>query len=65
MWSVLSGDFDQANQPDAVVRNVLDKSHPGCIILMHDTLKAKSNLLSSLPLIIQGLKTAGFSFGRL
>jgi len=65
MWSVLSGDFDVSLEPEQVVRNVVDHTEPGSIIVLHDSKKAKSNVLASLPSIISELKAKGFSFGKL
>ncbi len=64
-WDVISGD---ARQPDAsLIRgNVLAKTKPGSIVVMHmhggaDTPNAPATHLA-LPGIIQGLKDAGYSF---
>lgn len=65
LWTHLSGDFDNSLQPEKVLRNAVDSARPGSVILMHDSLQAKSNVLESLPFIISELKAQGFSFGKL
>lgn len=65
LWSHLSGDFDNSLEPKKVLRHAVDLSKAGSIILMHDSAKAKSNVLGSLPFIISELKTKGFSLGKL
>lgn len=64
-WTILSADFDRSINSERVVKNVLGHVKPGCIIVMHDSIQAKSNLLGSLPLIIQELKAKGHTFGKL
>ena len=64
-WTLLSGDFDRSIDAERVAKNVLDHVKPGCIVVMHDSDQAKSNLLLSLPLIIQDLKAKGYTFGKL
>ena len=65
MWDVLAGDFDTNNSANDVVSNVLDNVEAGSIIVMHDSQKAKENVLGSLQLIIEGIQEKGLSFGNI
>lgn len=65
MWSILSWDFDAALSPEQVTSNVLSNLHDGAIIVMHDSLKAESNLKGSLSDIIIGIKEQGYDFDLL
>jgi hypothetical protein len=64
-WDVISGDFDQTISAEQVIRNVVDNSRKGSIIVMHDSVKAMKNLQGSLNGIIMELKAKGFDFGVL
>lgn len=61
-WDVISGDFDQRTKPKEVIKNVVDNSRKGSIIVMHDSVKAMNNLKASLNEIIMELKAKGFQF---
>jgi peptidoglycan-N-acetylglucosamine deacetylase len=61
-WDVISGDFDQNVSPKQVIRNVVENSRKGSIIVMHDSIKAMKNMEGSLNGIIMELKAKGFHF---
>jgi len=65
MWDILSGDFDSSQQVHQVVRNAVEKTRSGSIIVMHDSKKAAPRILPALPEIIGQLKSKGFEFGVL
>lgn len=60
MWSVLSGDFDQQIAPETCTSNVIDNISPGAIVVFHDSLKAKKNVLYALPRVLQRLQQEGY-----
>lgn len=49
MWTVLSGDFDRNTNPLQCFRNATFKTKAGDIIVFHDNLKAKQNVIEALP----------------
>lgn len=63
MWSVLSGDFDKNVSRETCVKNVMKNTKSGSIIVFHDSIKAKDNVLYALPRIIDGLKENAYTFG--
>ena len=65
MWDVLSGDFDTSITGKEVASNVLKNIKPGSIVVMHDSQKAKENVLGSLQSIIEGARQKGISFGKI
>lgn len=65
MWDVLSGDFDPNRSPQETVQAVLKNVGPGSIIVMHDSEKAKANVLGSLQEIIEGVRLKGLEFGNI
>jgi peptidoglycan/xylan/chitin deacetylase (PgdA/CDA1 family) len=65
MWDVLSGDFDQRLSPSACLRNTINATHSGSIIIFHDSLKARPNLEYALPRFVQYFAQKGYSFRKL
>ena len=62
MWDVLSYDFSPNVNAKQCVKNVLDNVKPGSIVVFHDSIKAKSNILEALPVVLEELSKKGFSF---
>lgn len=58
MWSVDTIDWKNP-EPEAMVRNVLDKVHPGAMILMHPT----ASTASGIEQLILGIKAKGYQLG--
>src|ERR1035437_5256490 len=65
MWDVLSGDFDQTISEEKCLKNVLTKTRTGSIVVFHDSLKAKKNLMFVLPKFLEYFSKTGFEFGCL
>lgn len=63
MWDVISGDFDRKVSKEKCVKNVVDNTVAGSIIVFHDSYKAFEKMAHSLPLVLQQLKNKGFTFG--
>ena len=63
MWTVLSVDYDKKVSGKHCFENVVKHTKSGSIIVFHDSLKAKQNLLYALPHVIDELKENGFTFG--
>lgn len=60
MWDVLSGDYHPKASPESCIKRVMKQVKPGSIIVFHDSLKARKNVLEALPLILEGLAKKGF-----
>ncbi len=65
MWDVLSADFDLSVSPEECARIVLRGVRPGSIVVFHDSEKAKRNLQTALPLVLETLSRRGYRFQRL
>jgi hypothetical protein len=65
MWDVLSGDFDKNTTPEKCLDNSIRHSREGSIVVFHDSLKAKENLVYVLPLYLATMKEKGFLFKSL
>lgn len=65
MWDILSGDFDNSLSKEKCLKNVINKTKPGSIIVFHDSQKAFPRLQYTLPLFLQVFAGKGFIFQSL
>ena len=65
MWDVLSYDFDLKMEKEKVLKNVLDNTEAGSIVVMHDSLKAKPKVEFALPKLLEHFTAKGFKFEKL
>lgn len=61
MWTVLSADFDPAVSPEKCLTNVLSNIDNGSIIVFHDSLKAKKNMLFALEESLKFFQEEGYT----
>lgn len=62
MWDVLSGDFDESITPEKCLKNVLENTTNGSIIVLHDSKKAKEKIFYALPRILEYFTQKGIEF---
>ncbi len=69
LWSVRG--YDGRLAPRDITRRILERAHPGAIILLHDGFETRPGsrvdrwaTVRALPAIISGLRKAGYSFVR-
>ena len=62
MWDVLSADFDVSTSNEECLRNVLNNTKNGSIIVFHDSVKASEKLKFVLPKVLEELSEKGFVF---
>lgn len=65
MWSMLSRDFDPEVSPYKCLKNSIEQSKPGSIIVFHDSLKARKQLEYTLPRYLEHFSKQGFTFPSL
>lgn len=65
MWDVLSGDFDQSVGKEKCLKNVIENTTDGSIIVFHDSEKAFPKIEYVLPLILQFFTEKGYLFRSL
>ena len=65
MWDVLTRDYNRKLSPDVILKNIKQSSRNGSIVVFHDSIKAKENMLSVLPLAIEFWINEGYTFGIL
>ena len=61
MWDTDSWDWRRPGV-SAIVSNVVDRVHPGAVVLMHDGGGERSQTLAALPLILDELSRRGYAF---
>ena len=62
MWDVLSADFDVSTSKEECLRNVLNNTKNGSIIVFHDSVKASEKLKFVLPKVLKEFSEKGFVF---
>ncbi len=62
MWSVLSWDFDTSVKVQRCLKNVINNTKSGDIIVFHDSVKAFDNLKVVLPKTLEYFSDKGFTF---
>jgi peptidoglycan/xylan/chitin deacetylase (PgdA/CDA1 family) len=65
MWDVLSGDFDQKLKPELCLKNVLNNTENGSIVVFHDSIKAFERLKYTLPRALKYWSEKGYHFKAL
>jgi len=62
MWDIITHDYNRSLQPETVFNNVRKRVRNGSIIVFHDSMKAKNNMLTALPRTIEYLNSQGFKY---
>lgn len=62
LWDVLSWDFNLETAPEKCLKNVLNNTKPGSIIVFHDSKKAFKNMSYALPRTLEYFSERGYRF---
>lgn len=65
MWDVITYDYDKKKKPEQIMRTVRNYLRKGSIVVFHDSIKAKDNVLTVLPQALAYWKERGYSYGLL
>lgn len=65
MWDVITYDYDKKKKPEQITRTVRNYLRKGSIVVFHDSIKAKDNVLTVLPQALAHWKEKGYSYGLL
>jgi len=65
MWDLLTRDYNQSLTPETILENIKRYTRNGSIVVFHDSIKAKDNVLTVLPMAIEYWKNKGYTFGIL
>ena len=63
MWSLLSMDYSRWVTPKRCAKMVVNKLHPGAIIVFHDSVKAEANMRHALVEVLEELRRRSWGFG--
>ncbi len=61
MWDVITHDYNKKLSPDNVFKNVKNNLRKGSIVVFHDSIKAKDNVLNVLPWAIEFWESKGYT----
>ncbi|GAB1415692.1 polysaccharide deacetylase family protein [Paludibacter sp.] len=65
MWDLITYDYDKNKNPDYILKTIKKNLRKGSVIVFHDSLKAKENVLEVLPKALEYWKEKGYSYGML
>jgi peptidoglycan-N-acetylglucosamine deacetylase len=65
MWDLITYDYDRKLSKESILRNIKHYSRNGSIIVFHDSIKAKDNMLAVLPIAIEYWNSQGYTYGVL
>ena len=65
MWDVLSIDWDNSQAQEKVLKNVLEDTQPGSIVVFHDSEKAAKNMSYALPRVLDYFSKKGYAFKKI
>jgi len=65
MWDVLTNDYDNTLSPEICLQKTLKYTQNGSIIVFHDSLKARRNMMYVLPHFLEHFYGLGYSFKTL
>lgn len=62
MWTVAAYDFSKKVSPEQCLKNAIQKSKAGSVVVFHDSDKARDNLFFALPAFLEHYQNKGFVF---
>jgi len=65
MWSVLSMDYDNSLSKEKCLKNVINNTSSGDIVVFHDSIKASKNMQYALPKVLEYFSKKGYEFKRI
>ncbi len=65
MWDILAYDFSPSHSAESSLRQMLQKTRPGSIVVFHDNYKAENKLKYMLPRFLEYFSGQGYVFKNL
>ena len=65
MWDVLTFDWDKDISHETCLKNVIENTSNGSIIVFHDSIKASKNMMNVLPKVLEHYSKLGYTFKAL
>lgn len=65
MWDLITHDYNKRFTPDRILRKIKRYTRNGSIVVFHDSIKSRNNMLTALPNAIEFWNSKGYRFGLL
>jgi peptidoglycan/xylan/chitin deacetylase (PgdA/CDA1 family) len=65
LWSVLTYDFHRHTSPEQCLKNAIDNTGSGSVVVFHDNVKAMANLRFALPRFLEHFTALGYEFRQI
>ncbi|TPN86090.1 polysaccharide deacetylase family protein [Aquimarina algicola] len=65
LWDILSKDWDKKTSPEKCLKNIIDNTKAGSIIVFHDSYKAAKNMKFALPKVLDYYTKRGYTFEKI
>ena len=65
MWNILSKDWDKTVEKEVCLKNVIQNTKEGDIVVFHDSIKASRNMQYTLPRMLDHFTKKGYEFKRI
>lgn len=65
MWDLITRDYNRNLSTEQILQDIKSYTRNGSIVVFHDSIKAKNNVLNVLPLAVEWWKSEGYEFGVL
>lgn len=65
MWDILTQDYNKSLTPEYILGKIRRLSRKGSIVVFHDSIKSRNNMLATLPRAIEFWNEQGFKSGLL
>jgi peptidoglycan/xylan/chitin deacetylase (PgdA/CDA1 family) len=65
LWSVLTWDFDRRTSPDQCLKNAIENTTGGSVVVFHDSIKSLENVRYALPAYLEHFINQGYTFKTL
>ena len=62
MWSVITFDWEESITKEECLKNAIENTSEGNIIVFHDSVKASKNMMYALPKVLDYFSKKGFTF---
>ena len=62
MWSVITFDWEESITKEECLKNAIENTSEGNIIVFHDSVKASKNMMYALPKVLDYFSKKGFAF---
>lgn len=63
MWDVITYDYHARQNPEGILKILRNRLSNGSVVVFHDSVKSRNNVLESLPKALEFWHSAGYSFG--